>query len=735
MRALPFALVSLASLAVVVAACDDPPPPKTPGPSDAAAAPPVVDAGAASSSIYPAPPKSDLTFDLFGTKIADPYRPLEDMEGPATRAWITAENALTDRTLGASPALSQFRARLDQLTAVESNSPPTVRNGKYFWMHDSGKDAQPSLVMATSEAGAPKTILDPNVLSPDGKQSLAGYILSEDASRIAYGMAEGGGDWTTWHVRDLTTGKDLPDALPYTKYYEPRFTKDAKALYYSRFPPPTPGKELSETDHDCKVYLHVIGSDASTDKVVYQRPDHPTHQFQQHMTEDGQYLVIEVGDGEVGDRHEEEIIVFDTKKPDAKPVVIAEGLSSDNWFVGSEGTTFFIQTNEKAPNRRIVAVDLKTPDRAHWKDIVPSGASPIELTSFVGRQLIVNYVQDAHTSLVAYDTSGKKLREVALPGVGSAWVGGSEGKSAHATFFSFETYAAPGSAYRYDLDTGKVTPFRHTKLPFDPAQYDVVQTFYPAKDGTKIPITLTTKKGAARDGTTPTLLNGYGFGGISLMPHYRAWLTAWLETGGAFAVANMRGGGEYGEPWRLAAFREKKQVTYDDFASAAQWLVAQKITSSARLGIFGGSGGGLLVGVAETQHPELFAAVAPLYGVHDMLRFHLFGEGAGWSGDFGSPTVEKEARALYATSPLHNVKPGTRYPATYIVTSDHDVRVAPLHSYKFAATMQAAQAGSAPVLLRVETSTGHGTATTRDHRNDNDAELLAFFARYLESAP
>ena len=722
------------SVALAVAACGDAPAPQTPGPSDAAAAPVAVDAGAP-TSLYPAPPKGDLVYDLFGIKVADPYRPLEDLDAPATRTWLDAENQLTDQTLAKSPALTQFRAKLARLTDVESNSPPQVKGGKWFWKYDSGKVAQPSLVMATSEAGEAKVVLDPNALSPDGKLSFAGYVISEDASRLAYGLSTAGGDWTTWHVRDLATGKDLPDELPNTKYYAPQFTKDGKALYYSRFPAPTAGKELTETDHDSKVYLHVVGTAASADRVVYERPEHPTHQMMPLVTEDGQYLAIEVGDGEVGDRSEEEIVVFDLKKPDAKPVVIAAGFAGDNWYIGNEGSRFFVQTNDSAPNKRIVAIDLKAPDKAHWKDVVPNGTLPIEEVSTIGRQLFVSYFQDSHIAISAFDFNGKKVRDLALPGIGAASVVGGGNKAARSTYLSFETFIQPRTAYRYDLDTGKLTPFRPAKLPYDPSLYETTQAFYPGKDGTKIPITITAKKGQPHDGTTLTLLTGYGSFGLSYAPDYAAKTIAWLEHGGAFAVANIRGGGEYGSPWRFAGYREKKQTSWDDFEAAAAWLAAQKITSAPKLGIYGGSGGGLLVGVAETQRPELFGAVAPLVGVHDMLRFQLFGEGAGWQGDWGSPTVEKEARAIYAYSPLHNVHPGTRYPATYIVTSDHDVRVAPLHSYKFAAAMQAAQAGPAPILLRVRTTAGHGGATTRAARNDNDAELLTFFARYLESAP
>ncbi len=712
------------SCAVLLFACADAPAPVTPAPRAVTSSAPSASASAPSAaSSYPVAPRGPLA--------DDPYRPLEELDAPATRAWVDAENQLTDRTLAGIPQRSAIHARLATLAKVETNGLPVVRGARLFWRHDSGTQDQPTLMTAATADEAPRVLLDPAALSPGGKLSLAGWDASEDGTKLAYGMAIGGGDWHVWHVRDVATGKDLPDELAHIKYYEPQLTSDNKGVYYSRFPAPAAGRELSETDHDCKVYFHALGTPVTSDRVVYERPDHPTWQFRPYLTEDGRYLVIETGDGEVGDRGQEQIVVLDTKTPASKPTVLIEGLDAEYLFVGSEGSLFYFQTNQAAPNKRVIAVDLTTPERARWKDVVPAGPDALDGASLVGRQLLVMYVKDAHSAVSAFDLGGKRLRDVALPGLGQAYGFGGR-RASTSTYFKYESFTTPGTILRYDLAKGTSTPWRAPVLAFDPGAFETKQAFYPSKDGTKIPMFITAKKGLVLDGSHPTLLNGYGSFGQPSLPRFSSRNLAWLEQGGILAVANVRGGGEYGEDWHRAAMTSNKQVSWDDFIAGAEFLIRERYTSTKHLGCFGGSGGGLLVGVAATQRPDLFAAVAPLQGVLDMMRFHLFGEGAGWAGDFGSPAVPAEARALRAYSPLHNVRAGTRYPAMYIVTSDHDVRVAPLHSYKFAAALQAAQAGPAPILLRVATTAGHGGATTKSARVDNDVELLSFFTRYLE---
>jgi prolyl oligopeptidase len=535
-------------------------------------------------------------------------------------------------------------------------------------------------------------------------------------------------------VRDVATRRDLPDELASLKYYPPAFTKDGKGLYYSRFPAPAPGKEISATDHDCKVYFHAIGTPASADPIVYERPDHPSWQFRPRITEDGRYLVIEIGDGEVGDRGQEQLVYLDLADPHPKPAALIDTFDAEYLFLGSRGPVFYVQTTLDAPKKRIVAIDTRAPARAKWKEIVKAGDNAIDAAYLVGKQILVTELRDAHTAVVAYDLDGKKIRDLALPGLGTAYGFGGRAGDAD-TYYAYESLSSPGVVHRYDLATGASTPWRAPKLAFDPGALETTQVFYPSKDGTKIPMFLTARKGTPRDGTSPTLLTGYGGFGASMTPYFDPKHIAWIERGGTLAMANLRGGGEYGEAWHQVAMRTHRQIVYDDFLAAAGWLVAERVTSRERLGSFGTSGGGLLVAAVLMQRPDLFGAVAPIAGVHDMIRFPLFGEGAGWQGEMGSPDDPAELRALLATSPLHNVRPAARYPATLVVTGDHDVRVTPLHSYKLAAAMQAAQAAPAPVLLRVRTTAGHGGATRKSAHLDDDAELLAFFARYLGMAP
>lgn len=718
-------------VSMVATSCAEPAPasPHTAS-APAAAVAPTASSAATPAAAYPIAPRHDLVEDLHGVKVADPYRPLEDLDAPATRAWVQAQNQLTDHHLAELPARQKLRERLRALTSVESHGLPAIRGTRAFWTYDSGKTDQPVLVTAPTPDGKPTVLLDPNVISPDGKLAYGGFVVSDDGSRIAYGLAIGGGDWHVWRVRDVATGKDLPDELSHLKYYAPQLTHDGKGLYYSRFPAPAPGRELSETDHDCKVYLHTLGTPVTADKVVYERPDHPSWQFRPSITEDGKSLVIAIGDGEVGDRGKEELVVLDTARPSAKPIALATGWDAEYVFIGSEGPLFYVQTDLDAPKKRVVAIDVRSPAREKWKEIVAAGPDSIENAVLVGHQLVVTYVKDAHTTAVAYDLSGKKLRDIALPGLGAAH--GFYGRAnASATYYAFDGFTTPDTVYRYDLATGTSTPWRAPALAHDKAAFETKQAFYASKDGTKIPIFVTARRGLLGTGPHPTLLTGYGSFGSSMVPHFKAKTVAWLEQGGVYALANIRGGGEYGEDWHRAAMGRKKQVSWDDFIAAAEWLVSERTTTKQSLGIFGRSGGGLLVAVAATQRPDLFGAVAPLAGVHDMLRFHLFGEGAGWSDDFGSPNDPLDVPALAAYSPLHNVRAGTHYPAMYIGTADHDVRVAPLHSYKLAAALQAAQAGALPILLRVATTAGHGGATTKSARIDDDAELLAFFTHFL----
>jgi prolyl oligopeptidase len=623
-----------------------------------------------------------------------------------------------------------LRARITELVSYESYRTPVRRGGRYFWTHSDGKQNQAVVWTATALGATPTVLLDPNTIASDGSLAFVGLAASQDGRRVAYGLATGGGDWQTWHVRDVATARDLPDQLEHIKYYRPAFTRDGSGLYYSRFPAPQPGKELVETDHDCRVYYHRIGTPVANDAVIYERPDHPTWQFDVKITSDGRYLVITTGDGEVGDRGQELVSYLDLQHPGAKPVALIDSYDAEYVLLDNDGPVFYFRTTLDAARKRVIAIDTRNPARAAWQTIVPEGANAIQATSLAGRQIFVTTLADAHHAVAAYDLHGKKLRDVALPGLGSA-PGFEGGRDARETFYLFASFTVPGAVYRYDLATGASTLWKAPAVPFDASAFETRQVFFPGKDGTKVPMFLTAKRGLALDGTNPTILTAYGFGGISSTPRFDPTKIAWLEHGGVLALVNIRGGGEYGEAWHLAARRTHRQVAYDDFLAAAEWLIANHYTSSAHLGATGGSAGGMLVAGAMMQRPDLFGAVMPLAGVHDLLRFQLFGQGAGWQGDLGSPDDPEEFAALRATSPLHNVRAGTHYPAVLVVTADHDVRVAPLHSYKLAAALQAAQAGPAPVLMRVETQSGHGGGTTRAQAIEQQTERLAFFAAHL----
>jgi prolyl oligopeptidase len=708
------------------------PAPAVPGATGAAGAP-AVEAAAplapAEASIYPPTPRGDVVDTLHGIEVADPYRGLEAMDAPATREWVAAQNAFADKQLGSLALRPVLSARIAELMAYAKTGIPQLRGNRYFWYFHDGKSAQPVVLSAASLDGATTTVVDANALSKDGSLAFAGFVAAEK-TYAAYGVAPGSGDWQTWRIRELATGRDLPEELPHIKYYNPVFTRDGTGIYYSRFPAPKPGTELVATDRDCKVYFHKIGTPVDRDVVVYERVGQPTEQFELAGTRDGRYLVISIGDGQVGDRGQEQIAYLDMTKRGATVKPLVDKYDAEYVFVGSDGPLLLFQTSLDAPKKRIIAIDVRAPDRSRWKTIVPENDLVIEGAATVGKQLLVSRLRDAHTAITAYDLRGRKLRDVALPDIGTAYVASGKPGAKHA-FYYFASPTTPGSIYRLDLATGKSTPWRRPKVAFDPSQFETQQFFYPSKDGTKIPMFVTAKKGLPKDGKRPTVITGYGWGGISLQPYFDGPGVAWLERGGVAVIANIRGGGEYGEAWHFAARRTKRQVQIDDFIAAGEYLIKEGYTSPAHLGIMGGSGGGTLVAITANQRPDLYGAVVPASGVHDLLRFQLFGQGAGWQGDMGSPDDPTEFAVLHKLSPLHNVHPGTRYPATLVVTADTDARVAPLHSYKYAAALQHAQAGPAPIILRVETKSGHSGGGTLAQKIGQRAETMAFLAHHL----
>lgn len=683
---------------------------------------------------YPPAPRGKVLEDYHGTAVADPYRWLEDLDSPQTRAWVSAEGKLTDHYLASIEQREPLRKRIATLYEYEKFGVPFHEGGRYFYTHNSGTQEQSVLYSSRRRGDEPVLVLDPNILSSDGTLIVTDYVAARDGRHLAYGVSEAGSDWTDWRVRDLESGTDLPDVARYTKYYKPQFAHDSQGFYYSAFPPPRAGQELAAQDMGDAIYYHALGTPASSDRLIFSDSAHPDWQYEPHVSSDGRWLVIASGEGEVGDKGVENIYLVDLAAPTSSAVQVTSDFEAAYIYVGADAGRLYFLTTLNAPNGRVISLDPLHPDRAHWKEVIPDGADAISLTessvTLVGHRLLVRTLHDAHNRVLVYGLDGAQLGAVQLPGAGIAF--GFEGRPEDdECFYAFEDVITPPTVYRYDLRSGESTLFRAPKVAFDRSRFETRQVFYPGKDGTRIPMLLTYGKGLKLDGRNPLLLYGYGGFGISILPAFNPARIAWLELGGVYAIANIRGGGEYGEKWHRQAIRAHKQVVFNDFIAAAEWLIAQHYTSTPRLAILGGSNGGLLVGACVTQRPELYGSAVAAVGVMDMLRFDKFGQGAGWTGDFGSPQDPADFKALYAYSPVHNVHPGTKYPATLIITGDHDTRVMPMHSFKFVASLQAAQAGPAPVLLFLEGASGHGGGRTTSQAIEQNANIYAFLIRNL----
>jgi len=676
---------------------------------------------------YPQARRSDQVDDYHGTKVADPYRWLEDTDSAETHAWVEAENKLTFGYLDQIPYRQALRDRLTKLWNYERYTVPSQHGGRYFFQHNTGLQQQNVLLVAESIHGEPRVLLDPNLLSSDGTVALAGAEISDDGKLMAYGLATSGSDWNEWHVRDIDTGKDLSDDLKWVKFSGASWSKDNKGFYYSRYDEPT-GAAMRDTNYFQKLYYHRLGTAQSDDKLIYDRPDNKELGFAGNVTDDGHYLIISVWQGT---SPKNRLYYKDLTQPDSPVVKLLDDFDAQYNFIDNDGPVFWFHTDLDAPRGRLLAIDTRHAERANWKTLVPQGADKLEFASAVNNSFLVGYLKDAKTEVRVFDLAGAHLRDVDLPGIGTA--GGFGGKrNEKETFYSFTSFLSPNTVYRYDPVAGKSSVYRQPKVDFDASRYETKQVFYNSKDGTRVPMFLTYKKGIKLDGQNPTLLYAYGGFDISLTPGFSVPTVVWLEMGGIYAQPNLRGGGEYGEEWHEGGMKLKKQNVFDDFIAAAEWLIANKYTSTPRLAIRGGSNGGLLIGACVTQRPDLFGVALPEVGVMDMLRFHKFTIGWAWTSDYGSSDNAEEFKALYAYSPLHNLKPGTKYPPTLIATSDHDDRVVPGHSFKFAATMQTDQAGPAPILIRIEVKAGHGAGKSITKLIDETADTWAFVAHNLD---
>lgn len=680
---------------------------------------------------YPKTRYTDHVDTYHGVRVADPYRWLEDPDSKATEAWVKAQNKVTFSYLVKLPLRKPFEERLTKLWNYERFGSPRKRENRYFFTRNDGLQNQSVLFVSEGLDGEPRQLLDPNKLSEDGTVALAGWAPSETGRLLAYGLAASGSDWREWKVMDVATGKTLDDHLKWVKFSGVSWTPDEKGFFYSRYDEPEEGEEFTGAVYYQKLYYHRIGDPQSKDTLIYERPDEKEWGFGGSVTEKGDYLIISVWRGT---ENNNQIFYRDLSK-DAAPVVeLLAGFDAEYRFTGNDGPVFYFVTDNDAAKRRLIALDVRKPEKANWREIVPEADSVIEGVSYTGGQFFVNYLQDAQNRVLRYAVDGKPLGEVELPAIGSA--GGFGGRSdATETFYGFTNFTTPSTIYRYDIATGKSEVYKQPKVDFDPDRYETTQVFYRSKDGAKIPMFITHRKGMPRDGTAPTILYGYGGFDISLTPSFSVNNIAWLEKGGVYAMPNLRGGGEYGREWHEAGMLDRKQNVFDDFIAAAEYLIAEKYTSSDHLAIRGRSNGGLLVGACMTQRPDLFAAASPGVGVLDMLRFHKFTIGWAWVNEYGSSDDAEQFKTLLAYSPLHNLSKGTKYPSTIVMTADHDDRVVPAHSFKFAAALQAAHAGDNPVLIRIESSAGHGAGTPTKKRIEAAADELAFLANELGLKP
>ena len=677
---------------------------------------------------YPVARKSDQVDDYHGTKVADPYRWLEDLDSAETAKWVAAENKLTFDFLNSIPQRAAIKERLTRLWNYEKFGVPMKEGSRYFYTRNSGLQNQSVLYTVTSLDAEPRMILDPNTLSADGTVAVSGVQASPDGKLLAYSLSASGSDWQEWKVRDVQTTKDLSDQLKWVKFSSVSWIRDGKGFFYSRYDEPK-ADALKGANYFQKVYFHKLGTPQAEDVLVYERPDKQDWLFNGSVTEDGNYLMIAVYQGtDVKNR----VYYKDIKAKDAPVVKLLDDFDAAYTFIGNEGTRFWFQTDQQASRGKLIEIDVTKPARANWKVIVPESKETLQGATFVNHKFVLNYLKDAYTQVKVYDTAGKFVNEIALPGIGTADGFGGKANDKE-TFYAFTGFTTPTTIYRYDFATGKSTVFRQPKVEFNPNDYETKQVFYTSKDGTKVPMFITHKKGLKLDGSNPTYLYGYGGFNISLTPAFSVGNLVWMETGGVYAQPNLRGGGEYGEDWHQGGMKLKKQNVFDDFIAAAEWLIANKYTSTPKLAIGGGSNGGLLVGAAMTQRPDLFGAALPAVGVMDMLRFQKFTIGWAWVSDYGSAENAEDFKALYAYSPLHNIKPGTSYPPTMVITADHDDRVWPGHSFKFAAALQAAQAGDAPVLIRIETKAGHGAGKPTSKIIEEIADRWAFLEKVLNT--
>jgi prolyl oligopeptidase len=672
---------------------------------------------------YPIAPKSDIIDDYHGIKIPDPYRWLEDPQSEATKKWIEEENEVTFNYLEEIEAREQIKQRLTQIWDYEKYGVPFKQGDRYFYYKNDGLQNQNVLYVLNDLDDQPKVLIDPNQWSEDGTVSLSGIAISKDGKLLAYGSSVGGSDWQEWRVLNIETGEYYSDVLQWIKFYPSTFAPDNKGLFYSRYDAPQK-RELEEVNYLHKIYYHRLGTPQSEDILIYEKPDKKEWSYAVEVTDDKRYLIITIWQS----TERKNLVLYKDLTATNSPIVeLISEFEAEYSLIDNDGSLFWFFTDLDAPRKRVIGIDIETGETS---EIIPQSENTLQGANTLNNQFVAFYLKDAATQIKIFNLDGSPVRNVALPGVGSA--GGFSGKRDETeTFYSYTSFTTPPTIYRYDMVRGESSIYRQPEIGFNADEYETEQIFYRSKDGTEVPMFVSYKKGVKLDGNNPTILYGYGGFSISITPSFSISRLAWMEMGGIYAIANIRGGGEYGEEWHQAGIKDKKQNVFDDSIAAAEWLIENNYTSSKKLAITGVSNGGLLVGACMTQRPELFAAALPGVGVMDMLRFHKFTIGWAWTADFGSPENPEEFKALLAYSPLHNLKEGTRYPATLITTADRDDRVVPAHSFKFAAALQNAHVGDNPVLIRIETKAGHGGGKPTAKIIEEIADQFGFLVKVL----
>ncbi len=680
---------------------------------------------------YPQPRKSTTVDDYFGTTVADPYRWMEDLNSPELKKWIDEENALTFQYLEGLPGRDALKVRITALWNYPKVGIPQFRGRRWFYTRNSGLQRQAVVFTRETLSGRETVAIDPNELSPDGSTALSDFEPSPDGQHLAYGQSEGGSDWSTYYVRDLANGQRTTDVVKWVKFSSVSWTEDGRGFFYGRYPEPPEGKALEAALSDKRIFYHALGTGQSDDRLIYERPDDRGLFIDAQLDETGRYLWIVTNKGT---SNKNELFVKDLGDP-MKPKLTAPvralyaNHTAEYEPLGVVNGNLLLKTDRDAPNKKIVSVPVDRPDAANWKTIVPTSKNVIESATLIAGKIAVNRLVDVASEVTFYTLDGSAAGSIAPPGLGT--ISGPIGRYDRPDiFYAFASPLYPTTVFRADPATGTSTPFEAPALTFDPGLYTTERVFAASKDGTRVPVFITHRKDLQKNGANPTMLYGYGGFDISEVPRFRPEVIAFLERGGVYASANMRGGGEYGEAWHEAGMFERKQNVFDDFIAAAEYLIKEKFASARTLGIMGGSNGGLLVGTVMQQRPDLFAVALPAVGVMDMLRYHKFTGGLAWATEYGSSDDPKGFAYLSKYSPLHNVKTGACYPATLVTTADHDDRVVPSHSFKFTATMQAAQDCVKPILIRVETQGSHGYRPT-DKRIAELADEWSFALAHL----